>query len=210
MLIKKGRSKLVAAILLCAFAAACEREANDESARPAAPSEADIAAAREAAQVLGETLKARLLAAIAEGGPVSAIEVCAQAAPEIAATVSDQTGMSVGRTALRVRNPNNAPDDWERRQLQSFLDALENGADPASLEAAAIVTVGGAPVFRWMKPIMMGGPCTLCHGEAVSDEVKAAIAARYPSDQATGFKLGELRGAFTVTKTPPSDERTGL
>ena len=47
---------------------------------------------------------------------------------------------------------------------------------------------------------MAGEPCALCHGSAVKDDVKAAVAKLYPKDQATGFEPGELRGAFTVTE----------
>ena len=32
-------------------------------------------------------------------------------------------------------------------------------------------------------------------------ELKARIDSVYPEDQATGFELGALRGAFTITKT---------
>jgi hypothetical protein len=32
-------------------------------------------------------------------------------------------------------------------------------------------------------------------------ELKAEILRLYPNDQATGFRAGDLRGAFTVTQT---------
>lgn len=174
--------------------------------RTAQPTENDIADAREAAAALGGTLKARLLAAMAQGGPAAAVEICNEAAPEIAAAVSMEKNLIVGRTALRLRNPENAPDEWERRQLEKFLAAMEGGADPANLEAAEIVVANGQKTFRWMKPIITEGPCTICHGETIADEVKAAILARYPQDEATGFGLGELRGAFTISKALPADE----
>jgi len=175
--------------------------------KPVEPSDADITAAREAAAALGGTLKARLLAAIAEGGPISAITVCSEEAPEISLAVSTDKAVSVGRTALRVRNPDNAPDEWERRQLEKFAAAIEDGVDPASIEYAEVVTSGETKTFRWMKPIMMDGPCQLCHGEEIADDVRAAILAFYPEDAATGFKFGEMRGAFTVEK-PISDTRS--
>ena len=115
--------------------------------------------------------------------------------------------MSVGRTALRVRNPENAPDEWERHQLEKFAAAIEDGVDPASIEYAEVVNAGEKKTFRWMKPIMMDGPCQLCHGEEIADDVRAAILAFYPEDAATGFKFGEMRGAFTVEK-PISDTRS--
>ena len=43
-------------------------------------------------------------------------------------------------------------------------------------------------------------PCLTCHGSSLQPELKAEILRLYPNDQATGFKPGELRGAFTVTQ----------
>ena len=167
---------------------------------PAAPDEADIATAREAATALETELKSRLMAAMNEGGPAAAIRVCSEEAPEIAGQVSASYGMSVGRTALRIRNPGNAPDAWERAQLEHFSTALAEGGDPAAFEAAEIVPGEEGAHFRWAKPIVLQGPCAMCHGESVSPEIKALIAETYPDDAATGFAVGELRGMFTVQK----------
>ncbi len=46
----------------------------------------------------------------------------------------------------------------------------------------------------------MAEPCTVCHGTQLAPAVQEALAARYPSDQATGYGVGELRGAFTLRK----------
>ena len=37
-------------------------------------------------------------------------------------------------------------------------------------------------------------------GSNVQPEIKAEILRLYPDDEATGFKAGDLRGAFTVTQ----------
>ncbi len=108
--------------------------------------------------------------------------------------------MSVGRTALRWRNSDNAPDDFERAAMEKFQAALADGADPSTLELAEIIDAPEGKTFRYMKPIMTDGPCVLCHGADISDEVKTAILERYPDDQATGFAPGEFRGAFTISK----------
>ncbi len=189
--------QLVVLTLAAAFVlTACAREETPAQA----PAPEDITAARDAANALGAQLKTRLLNAIETGGPIAAIDVCNLEAPEIAANVSDETGLRARRTALRWRNPANAPDDFERTAMESFLSQIETGADPATLELAEIVTGPQGRQLRYMKPIMTGGPCILCHGTDISDEVKTAILARYPDDQATGFAPGEFRGAFTITK----------
>jgi len=58
---------------------------------------------------------------------VAAVSVCRTRAPEIAARLSAESGAVVGRTALRVRNPVNAPDDLQRAVLEQFSVELASG-----------------------------------------------------------------------------------
>lgn len=165
----------------------------------AAPDQARLATARSAVQGLGETLKAQLMAAITAGGPVAAVGVCRTIAPQIADDQSRAHGVSVGRTALKVRNPANVPDAFERRVLEDFVRQIDAGADPAKLDYAETVTEDGQSVFRYMKAIPMAAqPCQTCHGSNLEPALRAEILRLYPDDQATGFAPGQLRGAFTV------------
>ncbi|MOA58455.1 hypothetical protein D3C78_1828600 [compost metagenome] len=52
-----------------------------------------------------------------------------------------------------------------------------------------------------MKAIPTGEPCLACHGQQIKPELAAVIDQRYPQDQARGFALGELRGAFTLRRS---------
>jgi hypothetical protein len=164
------------------------------------PSPAQIGQARAAVKELGQDLKKRLMAAIKAGGPISAIGVCKTIAPALAQKTGAAHGLKVRRTALRVRNPANAPDAWERGVLEQFAAQIKAGADPSKLEHAEVVTnASGAGTFRYMKAIpMRAQPCLLCHG-APEPALKAAIDRLYPQDQAIGFRPGELRGAFSVS-----------
>ncbi|MGO8915472.1 MAG: DUF3365 domain-containing protein [Stellaceae bacterium] len=161
-----------------------------------------MAAARAAAGDFGRTLIAALQQAIAEGGPVNAIGVCNTAAPVIAAQKSTEWKMTIARTSLKLRQPQNRPDDWELRQLQSFEQRKAAGESPATLEVGEYAEKDGKRVFRYMKAIPTGELCLSCHGNALTPEVAARLKALYPQDAATGFKLGDLRGAFTITATP--------
>lgn len=170
--------------------------------QPAAMAEAQMTAARTASKELGEALKTQLVAALKSGGAIAALSVCNTVAPSIAANLSQQHNMQVGRTALKVRNTANAPDAFETRVLEDFAKKMAAGADPATLEYAETVTENGASTFRYMKAIPMAAePCGACHGTDVKPEVKAAVDQLYPQDQATGFKPGELRGAFTIKQS---------
>jgi hypothetical protein len=161
---------------------------------------------RQLALQLGGQLKAELSKAIAEGGPMAAINVCYLRAPEIAAQLSQASGARVGRTALRVRNPSNAPDELERSVLEQFATDLGSGPVDRPLEAVFEIRRGDAVERRYMRAIPTDALCLTCHGKSIAPELAAAIARDYPKDQATGFEQGQLRGAFSVVwpATPPS------
>lgn len=157
---------------------------------------------RAAAKELGERLKSKLVAALGEGGPVQAVQVCSEIAPALAADLSAAKGLEVGRTSLRYRNPDNAPDAWERAVMERFQARKAAGEDPKALEYHEIVEQDGQRVFRYMKAIPTAEVCTTCHGETIAAPIAAKIDEIYPQDQARGFEPGDLRGAFTVSRKP--------
>ena len=164
---------------------------------PAAPDW--IEQSRQLAQQLGGELKGELSRAISEGGPLAAVPVCKTRAPEIAAGLSAKSGAVVGRTALRVRNPANAPDDLQRAVLEQFSSELASGQFAGPLEAAFEINRGGRVERRYMRAIPMDALCLTCHGPVLAPDLAAVIQRDYPDDQATGFEQGQLRGAFSVT-----------
>lgn len=187
-------------VSLAALAVVCATPAHAQD-KGGDPQAERIAAARAAMKGLGEGLKEKLMAAMKAGGPVAALDVCKIDAPKVTAERSAASGMDVGRTALKVRNPGNAPDDFETRVMEKFVADIKGGADAMKLEHAEVVEKDGKKVFRYMKPIMTAGnPCLACHGSELAPEVSAKIKALYPTDQATGFAAGDMRGAFTVKK----------
>lgn len=197
-MIEMWKSALIASAVLAAPLSSIPAAAGNQAAT--AGQTEQLAAARTAAKDLGETLKGVLVQSIKSGGPVAAIAACNTIAPAIGLELSKKYQAEVGRTALRVRNPANAPDDFERQVLEDFAAKLASGADPATLDHLQTVDVNGVKTLRYMKAIPMAAePCAACHGTDVKPEVKAEIDKLYPQDQATGFKPGELRGAFTIS-----------
>jgi hypothetical protein len=160
------------------------------------------AASRAVAKEFGTSLQGELVAAIKAGGPVNAIQVCKTKAPAIAADLSKKQGWKVARTSLKLRNPANAPDAWETKVLQDFEVRKAKGEDPAQIEYAEIVKDKGKSEFRYMKAIGIpaNAPCLTCHGEKIDAAVSDKLKAMYPQDKATGYKQGDLRGAFTITQ----------
>lgn len=160
-----------------------------------------LQAARETARTYSDGLKGKLSEAIKTGGIKGAVGQCTTIAPELNASISEQSPFEIGRTALKLRNPDNAPDPWERANLELFVRQLSAGGDHKTMEAYDVtVTKEGQKLFRYMRPILTGEMCLGCHGPAVPQDIKQEIARSYPDDKATGYTLGELRGAFTLVQ----------
>ena len=170
-------------------------------ARPQPDIPPEVLASREAVQTFIATLKEALQQAIQNGGPVNGIAVCHDKAGQIATDLSQQLGMLVGRTSLKVRNPANAADNWELAVLKQFEARKAQGEPADKLEFFAVIDDDqGQKTFRYMKAIPTAALCLNCHGETISPEVDAKLKELYPNDQARGFKEGDLRGAFTLAK----------
>ncbi len=162
------------------------------------PEHQRLLAAQEAVRIFGAQLKTELSTAMAAGGPVAAINVCQQRAPEIARELSDSTGFSLNRVSLKPRNPKlGPPNDWQTAVLTGFAKRAAKGEDPTTL----LWHQNTDGEFRMMKAIPTAAICLTCHGQQLSAPVAKALANRYPGDQATGYRAGEIRGAFVVTQS---------
>lgn len=159
-----------------------------------------VVEARGIVKQFGGTLKGELEAAMKEGGPLKAINVCHSKAPDIAKQLSASSGWNVGRTSLKTRNVGNQPLPWEKTVLQEFESRKTAGEDVNAIEYSAVVEDGGKKVFRYMKAIPTGEVCLKCHGSAIAPEVAKELDHMYPSDKARGFAVGDIRGAFTLQK----------
>ncbi len=158
--------------------------------------------ARKAVGTLLKTMQAELKADLGSMGPAGAIGVCQTKAPKIAAGIAQEYGVSLRRVTTKNRNPKSVPDAWEADVLKKFEARLAQGDKPDSLEYSEVVKADGKQTFRYMKGLVIQPPCMLCHGpvETLSDDVKAKLAADYPNDQATGYSIGQLRGAVTLKR----------
>jgi len=115
-----------------------------------------LSESRKVVKQFGGELKQELLAALNEGGPVTAISVCSQKAPVIAEELAAGKSWTIARTSLSVRNPRHAPDMWQQKTLESFAERKASGEDPGKMEYYEVVTVEGKDVFRYMKAIPAG------------------------------------------------------
>lgn len=171
---------------------------------PSVPADDLTVAARATASDLILRLGAVLKKEMAAGGPDNAIAVCRDIAPGLAGELSRMTGARVSRVSLKTRNPLlGQPDAWEQQVLAEFDQQAAQGAKPETLERSEVVTEPQGRFFRYMKAIPVQPLCLTCHGMTASipDAVKARLAADYPHDRATGYALGQVRGAVSIKQS---------
>jgi len=161
----------------------------------------DVTQARAIVKQFSQQLKAVLKPALEQGGPVNGLDVCSVVAPKVAQQFSRDTSWQVGRTSLKYRNEHNAPDDWERAALLQLEQKKEQQVTFSKLEYWQVVTERQQRYLRYVKAIPTAEkPCLACHGGDLPPQVSKRIAALYPHDKAVGYRAGEIRGAFTLTK----------
>ncbi|WP_338411399.1 DUF3365 domain-containing protein [Pseudoalteromonas nigrifaciens] len=153
--------------------------------------------ARSTVKAFSTDLKNVLVSTMKASGPVAAIAVCNISAPAIALQHSANE-WEISRTSLKVRNPNNQANEWLNSILLDFEQRKENGEPIANIEHQE----QKADAWYLVKAIPTGQACLACHGSELKPEVKNKLTELYPSDKATGFNLGDIRGAFVVKKHP--------
>lgn len=153
--------------------------------------------AKQAVMALASTLQTQLQAAIKGGGPASAVDVCHKIAPAAAASLSEEHDLTLTRVSLKNRNPEmGVPNDWQTRVLQDFEARKAAGESPDTLAYSEVVD----GEHRFMKAIPTAAVCLNCHGENIQPDVAEKIAKFYPEDRATGYREGDLRGAFVAVR----------
>jgi len=158
-----------------------------------------LSEARSVAMKLPPKLIAPLQQEISKSGPEGAIAFCKDMAPKVAGEISQETGWKIRRVSLRARNDARAnPDAWEKAALEDFDKRAASGEAPEKIEKGE--RVGNE--FRYVKALPVKPLCLSCHGpeDQLSPAVKSALGKHYPNDRATGYSVGQIRGAISVRK----------
>ena len=183
------KTLLIAAALVAPFVTTLVHAGDD----------AMLSEARNVAMSLPPKLLASLQEEIKKSGPEGAIPVCKDMAPKMAGKILQETGWKVKRVSLKPRNEARAiPDDWEKAALEDFDKRAAAGEPPAQLEKGE--TVGNE--YRYVKALPAQPLCLNCHGpvDQLSPAVKSVLGEHYPNDRATGYSVGQIRGAISVRK----------
>ncbi len=114
----------------------------------------------------------------------------ARAGYEIGNRFSKETGYLLKQTSLKLRNPANAPDEFESRILKRFEE------EKKPKEYYEVITVNQEKFFLYMFPLEIKESCLKCHGDR--ENMPAFVKEHYKEDTATGYHLGDIRGAISV------------
>lgn len=158
---------------------------------------------RKVADALVTQVRGELTRALESSGPLRAVVVCKYSMPEISSNLSRKHGWRISRVSLKARNPAlGMPDTWEQRVLQHFDQQVSRGEKAGALEHGEVVSEPAGKYFRYMRALVMGPLCQACHGtpDQISEAIRAQLALEYPSDTATGYRLGQVRGAVTIKR----------
>ena len=174
----------------------------------AAADSPEVEQARTVASKVLEETKSVLEGALKDGQTAAALRVCASVAQNIARR-HEQESWRVRRVSEKVRNPADSPDAKELAVLRAWQDEKRVGRLTPTTERHEIVTEAGRRYVHYMRPIFIAGPvCLQCHGtpDKLAPGVADALKELYPHDQATGYAVGDLRGAVSV-KIPIESRR---
>lgn len=182
---------------------AIEAEAPLEATTAVPEGDDALVTARQTADGLGRELMGLMLTKLRDEGAGGAIAFCADSAQARTAALASE-GIVVRRVTMKPRNLANAPDAYEEALLLALANRHDAGTLPA--DTAAYVGSGANRELRYLRPIRVQQQCLTCHGDpsGFPAEVRRTLAERYPDDRATGYAVGDLRGAISVRVAAPT------
>ncbi len=189
-----GLSKKLALITLCSLTLmANPYESNKEELESVVKTGQEVSAT--VLKTLGKNLKKHMKA----GGPMAAAEFCSTKAYVLTADVDNQYGkdVQVKRISLKERNPANQAEGEEKAILESLDTLQKNGV----VLPPYLVERVNKDTYKFYKPLMINKQvCLKCHGDiGKNQKLSQFLEKTYPHDKATGYRMGDLRGAVVVT-----------
>lgn len=166
----------------------------------------DMAQLTEEARYVSKSLPPKLInyiqSSIQQHGVLRTLTNYSHLSPKVLDEAATETGWEIRQISLRNRNPKALPDDWETHTLVEFDKRLASGEPALNIYKSEILTENGLKVFRYMQPIMTQKICLECHGKPaeIKPEVLAKLKEIYPTDAATGYAEGMMRGGLSLRK----------
>lgn len=143
--------------------------------------------------VLGKNL----MNAINSQGTENAIEFCSTKAIVLTDSMGVVLNASLKRVSDKPRNPQNRAKEIEKAIIDEMKLKISKG------EKMTPSFTGTDGKITGYFPIETNANCLQCHGSKEMDikpNVLKKIELLYPKDEATGYKINEIRGLFVVTQ----------
>ncbi len=150
-------------------------------------------------KILGKTLKNNLEAEMkADQTGLKGMNFCSTKADILTKEVNSNLpkGVSVRRTALKLRATDNKADAIDIKIMNEILSGIKDKKD--KMGKPKLVEIDNS--FRVYKPLFVQPACMKCHGDnkTINPEVQKVITKKYPNDKAIGFKEGDFRGLIVA------------
>ena len=148
-------------------------------------------------KVAGSVFMAKISRKYEEGGYEAAAKFCSMNAYPLTDSLADKHKVFLKRVSNNYRNPKNAPSDLENQVLQAYEYSVEHGDDIGS----NVQFIRPGDTILYNKPIRIPSEfCLNCHGSPsqISEDVNSILKKDYPQDKATGYKVGDLRGMWSL------------
>lgn len=146
-----------------------------------------------------KALAAKLMSSIQKNGISGSIKFCRTVALPLTDSIGMANQVSIKRTSGKLRNPENKPTPLEGQLLEAYGYSFEHQQEMR--EAVQVVEETNSVLFT--KPILLKNPvCLNCHGElgnTLLEENDQLLKSLYPADSATGYKLNDFRGMWSIT-----------
>jgi len=153
----------------------------------------------EIAQSSQGALSQKLMQSMKKDGIAESIKFCHVAASPLTDSLSTIYKATIKRTSNKLRNPSNQPDAIETQLLDAYQYSFDNKLELKE----SVQVVNNEKSVLYTKPIMINNPtCLNCHGEPgknLLNENNLLLKSLYPSDSATGYKLNDFRGMWSIT-----------
>tara|TARA_R110002096_G_scaffold386921_1_gene581082 strand:- start:21539 stop:22126 length:588 start_codon:yes stop_codon:yes gene_type:complete len=184
-------------MIFMAFLVSCGSETPPMTDLSPRQRESCLSVGKKVSDALMMNLGTQLKSTLASGGETAAVQVCQQIAIPITESTSEmEEGVTVRRTSLKVRNPQNAPEEGDVVILKRW-ERLDQEGKPLPEHELRRLNESQVAYYR---PILVQALCLKCHGasQSLNPELRQVLDELYPADQARGYREGDLRGAFRV------------
>lgn len=191
---------LLITMTILTIAAACKNktEQSQDARVQTTPSE-DYRKLGDSLSIIAQkTLLSNVSEAMGKGGPSYAVDFCHENATAIMDSITKESIAGIQRISFKNRNPKNAPIAASDSAILKYY-ALQQ--KQGTIGRDTVIT--GIQQTLYYKPIVLGMPaCLKCHGSPGKDidaNTLALLQNKYPEDKATGYKIGDMRGAWKIS-----------